>query len=54
MLNRCTETENTILQTRLLPISFIADKEDSGASINKLLNVCCALVNLCPSVAPQA
>lgn len=42
----------TILQSKLL-ISFIADKEDTGASIDKLLNVCCALVNLYLSVVSQ-
>ena len=42
----------TILQSRL-PISFISDKDDNGASIDKMLIVCGALVNLCPSVVPQ-
>ena len=42
----------TILKNEL-PISFIADRDDKGASIDKILIVCCALVNLCPSVVPQ-
>ena len=42
----------TILQTRI-PISLIADADDQCASIDKILTVCCALVNLCPSVVPQ-
>ena len=40
------------IQSRL-PISFISDKDDNGASIDKMLIVCGALVNLCPSVLPQ-
>ena len=42
----------TILQSRL-PIRFISDKDDNGASIDKMLIVCDALVNLFPSVVPQ-
>ena len=42
----------TILQS-ILPISIIADKDDQDATVDKLVRVCCALVNLCPSVVPQ-
>lgn len=42
----------TILQ-HTLPISMIADKDDEQASIDKIVRVCCSLVNLCPAVVPQ-
>ena len=42
----------TILQS-ILPISFIANKDQESAAIDKLVRVCCALVNLSPSVVPQ-
>lgn len=42
----------TILQ-HILPISIIADKDEHQASIDKIVRVCCSLVNLCPSVVPQ-
>ena len=43
----------TILQS-VLPISFIGHKDDIGdATIDKLVRVCCCMVNLCPSVVPQ-
>ena len=42
----------TILQG-VMPISVVADKDEQDASIDKLVRVCCALVNLCPSVVPQ-
>lgn len=42
----------TILQN-VLPIKLLANKDDEGASIDRLVTVCCALVNLCPSVVPQ-
>ena len=42
----------TILQSTL-PISFIANKDQEAATIDKLVRVCCALVNLSPSVVPQ-
>ena len=38
----------TILQS-VIPISLISDKDDEGASIDRLVRVCYALVNLCPS-----
>lgn len=42
----------TILQTTL-PISLIADPHEPQSTIDKIVKVCCALVNLCPSVIPQ-
>lgn len=41
----------TILQ--VLPISLIMDNNDTQATVDKIVKVCCALVNLCPSVVPQ-
>ena len=43
----------TILQN-ILPISLITDNKDNNVStIDKIVKVCCACVNLCPSVVPQ-
>ena len=42
----------TILQN-VLPITFIADKDDQDATVDKLVRVCSALVNLYPSVVSQ-
>ena len=42
----------TILQG-VLPISIVANKDKQNASIDKLVRLCYALVNLCPSVVPQ-
>lgn len=42
----------TLLQSTL-PISFIANRDQGAAAIEKLIRVCCALVNLSPSVVPQ-
>ena len=42
----------TILQSTL-PINFIANRDQEAATIDKLVRVCCALVNLSPSVVPQ-
>ena len=42
----------TILQNVLL-ITFIADKDDQDATVDKLVCVISALVNLCPSVVSQ-
>ena len=42
----------TILQSTL-PISLIKHKCDSDyANIDKILTVCAALINVCPSVVP--
>ena len=42
-----------IILQGVLPISIVANKDKQNASIHKLVRVCCALVNLCPSVVPQ-
>ena len=43
----------TILQN-VLPISLIQDDNDETQStIDKIVTVCCACVNMCPSVVPQ-
>ena len=42
----------TILQG-VLPIALVAGTDGSFATIDKIVRVCCALVNLCPSVVPQ-
>ena len=42
----------TLLQS-VLPIRMIADKDNDTATIDKIIRVCCALVNLSPSVVPQ-
>ena len=42
----------TILQG-VLPITLVAGTDGSYATIDKIVRVCYALVNLCPSVVPQ-
>ena len=42
----------TILQSTL-PISFNVNRDQEATTIDKLVSVCCALVNLSPSVVPQ-
>ena len=42
----------TILQG-VVPIRLIVDSADTSSTIDKIVKVCCALVNLCPSVIPQ-
>ena len=42
----------TMLQN-VLPITIIADKDDQDATVDKLVRVCSALVNLCHSVVSQ-
>ena len=44
----------TILQS-ILPITLISDgpDEDANTTIDKIVSVCCALVNLCPPIVPQ-
>ena len=39
----------TILQS-ILPIALLSD---SKGTVDKMVKVCCAFVNLCPSVVPQ-
>ena len=51
-VNGVLKQKFTILQG-VLPISLIVDDSDTQAAIDKLVRVCCALVNLCPSVVPQ-
>ena len=42
----------TILES-ILPIALVSDSYDHNSTIDKLVKVCAALVNLCPSVIPQ-
>lgn len=43
----------TILQGTL-PISLLKDQtDDQNTTIDKIVRVCCALVNLCPAVVSQ-
>ena len=43
----------TILQS-VLPIALISDNsEDDTCTIDKIVRVCCALINLCPPIVPQ-
>ena len=42
----------TILQS-VLPITLLSDGEGTLSTVDKVVKVCCAFVNLCPSVVPQ-
>jgi hypothetical protein len=42
----------TILQS-IIPIALISDNNNINTTIDKIVKVCCALVNICPSVVPQ-
>ena len=42
----------TLLQS-IVPIKMIAEGDNKAATIDKIVRVCCALVNLSPSVVPQ-
>lgn len=42
----------TILQN-IIPISLMKDTKDTTSTVDKIVRVCCACVNLCPSVIPQ-
>lgn len=42
----------TILQG-ILPVRAVANTHEQYAYVDKLVEVCCALLNLCPSVVPQ-
>ena len=43
----------TILQN-VLPINLInSNDSDDDSTIDKIVRVCCACINLCPSVVPQ-
>ena len=51
--NTPPKNKYTILQSTLL-ISFLKHKHDSEyTNIDRILTVCAALVNLCPSVVPE-
>ena len=40
------------LLDKTLPIDFLMNKDDSLITLDKIVLICCALVNLCPSVVP--
>ena len=42
----------TVLQS-ILPVQFCDGSNDEVTVIDKVIHVCCALTNLCPSVVPQ-
>ena len=42
----------TILEN-IIPISLLPDSKDTTSTIHNIVRVCCACVNLCPSVVPQ-
>ena len=43
----------TILQN-IIPISLISDgSAENNKTIDKIVKICCSLVNLCPSIVPQ-
>ena len=42
----------TILQG-VLPISLIVDNDNTDSTIDKIVQVCCACINLCPSIVAQ-
>ena len=42
----------TILQG-ILPISLIQDESDITSTIDKIVTVCCACVNMCPAIISQ-
>lgn len=42
----------TILQG-VLPITLVAGADGNLSTLDKYVRVCCAYVNLCPSVVPQ-
>ena len=48
----CLKQKYTILQ-HVVPISLLKDSRSDEATIDKIVHVLCALVNLCPSVIPQ-
>ena len=47
------ESEKYTILQKTIPISLILDSQDSKSTIHKIVKVCCAFVNLCPSVVPQ-
>ena len=40
------------LLDRTLPIDFLLNRDESSTTLDKVVLICCALVNLCPSVVP--
>ena len=40
------------LLDRTLPIDFLLNRDESLTTLDKIVLICCALVNLCPSVVP--
>ena len=42
-----------IILQGVLPIRAVSDMDEQHASVDKLVKVCCGIVNLCPSVVPQ-
>ena len=40
------------LLDRALPIVFLLNRDESLITLDKIVLICCALVNLCPSVVP--
>ncbi len=42
----------TILQN-VLPINFISNVDNNLSTIDKIVTVCCAFVNLCPPIVSQ-
>lgn len=42
----------TILQSTL-PISFVSSRDGHADTIDKIVPVCCACINMCPPVVPQ-
>ena len=42
-----------IILQNVLPISLLKNRKDTEPTIDKLVHVCCALINLSPSVIPQ-
>ena len=44
--------EKYSLLNRTLPIDFLLNRDKSFITLDKIVLICCALVNLCPSVVP--
>lgn len=49
----CLKQKYSILQG-VIPITLISNQDNSAeATIDKIVRVCCACINLCPSIVPQ-
>jgi hypothetical protein len=46
------KSKYSILQ-HVLPITFIMDNDNNLSKVDKLVTVCCALLNLCPPIVPS-